>query len=256
MGVKGLFLLPGGEIEIDKSVTTYRVDMGRKIRIPVIMALVDTTEGYILYDTGLDPKGLNDPVGLWGEHIASMIAKFHPEDDIVERLAELGLAPKDIRFVINSHLHYDHTGGNQFFTESEFIVQNAEFRYAKYPDRFASGAYLKKQFDLPLKYRLIEGDIELFPGVSLVLTPGHTPGNQSLVISLPESGTVVVTGDAIYCKENIEKMIPPGNCVNPVEAMNSMSRLIQIAKREKGRLFINHDPEVWKTYRPLPFCYR
>jgi N-acyl homoserine lactone hydrolase len=256
MSVNGLYLFPGGRIKVDKSVITYRIDMGKEIEIPVIMALLDTSDGIILYDTGLDPEGLEDPINYWGAHVARMISKFGPEDDVRNRLKELGLEPRDVKYVINSHLHYDHTGGNQYFSDSTFIVQKAEFRYAKYPDSFAAGAYLKKQFELPLKYELIEGDTEMVSDVSLIFTPGHTPGNQSLLIKLSEMGTIVLTGDAIYCHENIEKMIPPGNCVDPVQAMNSISRLIHIAKREGGHLFINHDPEAWTTLKASPYRYK
>jgi N-acyl homoserine lactone hydrolase len=115
---------------------------------------------------------------------------------------------------------------------------------------------MKNHFDYPLDYQLIEGDMELVPGVSLVTVPGHTPGLQAMIVTLPESGTVVLTGDSIYTRENIEKDIPAGNCWNIVQCMESMHRLIHIAKREKGRLIIMHDPEAWDTWKPSPYCYR
>jgi len=256
MAVKGLYLFPSGVLELDKGVITYRVDMGKKVKIPVIAALVKTDDGNILFDTGLNPEGLVDPIKAWGERAAGVVAEFKKEDDIRNRLKELGLTTDDIRFVVNSHFHWDHTGGNQFFTKSKFIVQKAEYRFAYYPDDFVAAAYLKNHFDHPLDYQLIEGDMELVPGVSLVVTYGHTPGSQSMVVSLPESGTVVLTADAIYTKENIEKNIPAGNCWDPRQAMVSMHRLVHIAKREKGQLFITHDPDAWNTLKPSPYCYR
>ena len=255
MSVKSLYMLPGGMLELDKGVITYRVDSGKKVKIPVIMTLVETSDGNILFDTGLNPDGLFDPLGAWGERAAKIVSKFDPEDDVRYRLKELGLKTDDIRYVVNSHLHYDHTGGNRFFTKSKFIVQKAEYRFAHYPDDFAAAAYLKDHFDRPLDYQLIEGDRELLPGVSLVTTYGHTPGSQSMVVSLPESGTVILPGDAIYCEENIEKNIPAGNCWDPGQAMLSMHRLIHIAKRENGELFITHDPNAWKKLKPSPQCY-
>ena len=77
-----------------------------------------------------------------------------------------------------------------------------------------------------------------------------------MIVSLPESGTVVLTADSIYMRENIEKDIPAGNCWDPVQAMESMHRLIHIAKREKGRLIMGHDPDAWSTWKPSPYCYR
>ncbi len=256
MGVNGLYLLSGGVCEIEKSLFTYRLDFGKKIRIPIMIVLLKTDDGNILFDTGLNPHGLKDPLKTWGEGPAKSVVKFGSEDDVRNRLKELDLKTDDIRYVVNSHLHWDHTGGNQFFTKSKFIVQKAEYRFAYYPDKFASIPYLKNHFDYPLDYQLIEGDIELVPGVSLVAAPGHTPGLQAMIVTLPESGTVVFPWDSIYMRENIEKDIPAGNCWNPVQAMESMYRLVHIAKREKGRLFLTHDPDAWDTLKPSPYCYR
>ena len=170
MGVNGMYLLHAGVLKADKGVLTYRVDMGKKIRIPVMMVLVRTDDGNILFDTGMNPPALKEPLDTWGEAAATGIFKFSPEDDVRNRLKELDLKTDDIKYVVNSHFHWDHTGGNQFFTKSKFIVQKAEYRFAYYPDNFVASRhlYLENHFDYPFDYELIEGDMELVPGVSLV----------------------------------------------------------------------------------------
>jgi N-acyl homoserine lactone hydrolase len=254
MRTKKLYLLNGGLLELDKSIITYRTDMGKKIKIPVVMSLIETSEGYVLFDTGLNPEGINNPQKAWGEK-ASLIVKFEKENDIRNRLKELGLKINDIKYVVNSHLHYDHTGGNKFFKKAKFVVQKAEYRFAHFPDEFASHAYIKNHFDLPFNYFLIEGDYELLPGLYIIFTPGHTPGSQSLLVELPKTGKVLLTGDAIYCHENIDKNIPAGNCWDTKQAMISMNRISQICKREKAKIFITHQPNIEKELLFSPLFY-
>ena len=115
---------------------------------------------------------------------------------------------------------------------------------------------MRNHFDHPLNYELIEGDMELVPGVSLISVYGHTPGQQTMVVSLRDSRTIVLSADAIYTRENIEKNIPAGSCWDRGQAMLSMQRLIHMAQREKGQLFLTHDPEAWNVLKPSPYCYR
>jgi len=254
MGAKKLFFFDGGYLSVDKSIFVYRTDMGSKIESPVTMALIDSDDGYILYDTGLHPFALEKPDEIWGDR-APVVTSFVKKNDVRNILASLDLRPEDISYVINSHLHWDHSGGNQFFTKSIFVVQKAEYRFALYPDNFLAQAYLKNHFDHPLNYNLIEGDKEIVDGVSVITSYGHTPGHQSLLIELPKTGKVILVGDAIYTAENIEKHVPAGNCWNPVLAMESHFKLKHLADKENARLFLTHDPNFWEHVKKLPAFY-
>jgi len=256
MSVKGLYLFHCGELELDKSITTFRTGMGEKVRVPVLAALVETSNGFILFDSGLHPQGLEDPLGTWGDHIGSLIHRFEPQQVLLKQLSDMGLDPKDIRTVINSHLHYDHTGCNTWFKKSRFILQRAEFRYALSPDPFAAGPYLDNHLDMTCDMHLLDGDHLLEKDVYLMFTPGHTPGHQSLVLRLPETGTVILAADAIFCQENIDKQIPSGNCWNAALAVQSMQRLVEFSRFEGARLIITHEPNLWDTIKPYPYCYR
>src|SRR3989449_7332418 len=153
-----------------------------------------------LFDTGLSPRAVpglmrNDPM-----------ARFTTSDLLANRLDALGLEPDNVDLVVISHLHYDHAGGAQLFPKSELVVQRDEYAYAHYPAPFFEGFYYRKNFDLPgYRWRLLDGDTELMPGVTALRTDGHTPGHQSLLVELPETGPVILAGDPCYWQEHIDK---------------------------------------------------
>jgi len=252
LAVRAMSILFGGSITVDKSIITYRQGLGTKIKLPVTSVLLSTDDGYILYDTGFHPKTLTDPENTLGSNAKAVSLK--EEDIIINRLESLNVKVEDIKYVINSHLHYDHTGGNYLFKNARFFVQRAEYQYAFGPDPFLSSAYIPSFF-AESNYDLIDGSTELFPGVFVFTSPGHTPGHQSLIFELPKSGYKVLVGDAAYCDENINKQIPASNCYNPVIAVDSLLKLSTITKMAQGEMIICHDPMLFEQIKPSPYWY-
>lgn len=255
--VKELYIMDGGLIGLDKSLMTGGVDQGKWIKIPIPIFLVVTDVGNILIDTGMNPEVIEDPAEAWGKELAAAVPpEMTEENDVRNCLKKLGLKPDDIKYVVNSHFHHDHVGGNKFFPKAEHIVQKAEFRFAQYPDKWYADRYIRKDFDHPLNWRLIEGDTELVPGVRLMLTNGHTAGHQSTVLyDVPNVGTVVLSHDAIYMRQNIEEDLAPGICWNGDLAVVSMHRLINLAKIENAQIIVSHDLEYFRTLPLAPKCY-
>jgi N-acyl homoserine lactone hydrolase len=246
MAAKKMWLLDCGRLVVDGSILTYRRNMGESVVIPVVAALVETDDGYVLFDTGLDPEAVDNDAIL-GEK-AQVVSALTGQDDIRQRLASVGVSADDVGWVVNSHLHWDHTGGNRYFPNAEFVLQREEWRFARSPDRFVAPIYLEHQYDLDRSYRLLDGSSEIVDGVAVINTRGHTPGHQSLVVNLPDSGYFIVSGDAVYCPENLGEMLPPGNAWDMREAFRSMSELLFWKSYLDAEVIVGHDPGLWDNY--------
>src|SRR5437667_288250 len=175
---------------------------------PVWSALIRTTEGNVLFDTGLHPVHVERPDATFGPgNLKVVMAK---EDSIVSRLSEIGIRPDDIAIVVNSHLHFDHAGNNGAFPKATFVVQGDHLAFAKGKPNFP-GVY----WDIPeLSYLPVAGRARLAPGLEVVPTPGHAPGHQSLVVDLAETGPVVPCGRS----RDAGRFAPPDAAVGQVRS--------------------------------------
>ena len=251
MAVRALHALQNGFIGFELSGLFYGERSGQRVQIPVACYLIKTSDAVILFDTGFSPRAIpgllrNDP-----------LARFDEADLLIHRLDSIELGPESVDLVVLSHLHFDHAGGASLFPNSELVVQQDEYAYAHHPASFFASFYYRKNFDLPgYRWRLIEGDLELVPGVTALRSDGHTPGHQSLLIELPETGPVILAGDSCYWQEHIDREHPPGVVWDPTLALHSIKRLKTLARLTRGTIFPSHDPVFWQTVKQAPDCYR
>ncbi len=150
--VRSVSLFNLGTLVNDQSSLTMRRGMGTRIEVPVTGAFIEMADGeHILFDTGLLPHDCDEDDGadrcMSMKRFSEMIARYEHEDDIRARLADIGRTPEDIKIVINSHFHWDHSGGNALFRHARFLVQGAEYRFAYQPDSFAARPYERAYFD-------------------------------------------------------------------------------------------------------------
>ena len=251
MAVKNIYLLPVGKCDIDETALDTRLTPGKKTTLPIWAYLIETTEGPILVDTGMPPSCASDPLGLFkavGVEDESIVPRMHEEDRIDRVLQKAGYQPEDLACIINTHLHFDHAGGNTLFPKTDILLQKTEYDAA-----MNSADYFDICKDPNLNYKLIDGDFEVVPGLSLLSTPGHSPGHQSLLVRTEKSGTLLLTVDASYCRANYEDLVPFA-AYDQSLATQSISRLKTIAKEENAYVFFGHDqhqPFIEAGYHPL-----
>jgi N-acyl homoserine lactone hydrolase len=230
----------------------FQLGIGRETGSPVPGYLIQTDDGTnILVDTGF-PRNLE---GL-GEGARDRwdVAE---SDYVVEQLARLGLRPRDIRYVVSTHLDIDHAGGHDDFPDAEHVIQRAHYEAGKHGlERLQ---VLRPRWDHPsLRYRLVDGDTELVPGVELIETSGHVPGHQAVLVRLPETGPVLLAIDAIPRAAQLD---PDTRPIGPYDAdaagvRASTRKLVDLARREGVTLIVHgHDPDQWRTLRKSPEYY-
>jgi N-acyl homoserine lactone hydrolase len=243
-----LTFLRTGLIDLPRS--TFFPDGGAEIvRIPVWSGLLRTSEGIVLFDTGLHPVHVDRPDATYGPQ-GSVKPVMARDDAIVARLASVGVRPDEVAVVVNSHLHFDHAGNNGAFPMATFIVQGEHLAYAKGKPNFP-GVY----WDIPeLTYMPVSGRARVAAGLEVVPTPGHAPGHQSLVVDLPETGRVVLCGDAAFTRENLER----GEIRAPDEsaAKESLALIRSLVNDDLDRVFTSHDAASWPRWRHAPETYR
>jgi N-acyl homoserine lactone hydrolase len=257
MSVKALYLMYGGSLILRKGFMVYGAHDGDIIEAPILITLIECDEGNILFDTGLHSGGISDPKAIWGEQAVSLFSpRMKKEYDIQELLKNIGFSTNDIDIVVNSHLHWDHIGGNRLFTRSRILVQKEEYRYACFPDTYNGLSYMKNHIHHPsLQYELIEGDQKIYDGVSLISTTGHTPGHQSLIVKLKNTGPLILSGDAIPLEVNFDQNILPGGLWSAPDAYKSILRLKHLADILHGRIIFPHDIDFLNKCKLAPHCY-
>ncbi len=220
---------------------------GRALEMVSGCYLVQTSDGRnILIDSGL-PADYTPPPGM---------PPAENEINVLEHLADLGLRPGDIDLLICTHFDVDHAGYHDVFTRAELVVQHDHYALARGGHvRYAAA---RAHWDHPaLRYRLIEGDTELLPGLWLIETSGHAPGHQSVLVDLPQTGRVLLAIDAVVLQRlfTADRRAWPTDD-NEEQLRASTRKLLNLVEREHVALVIfGHDGEQWQTLKKAPAYY-
>lgn len=244
-GVTRHWTRTSGQTRVVQQPSVRRVDFGYFVRPadetgtgakrvePCLGYLVDHPDGVLLVDTGM------------GSH-PEVDAHYRPRRNALPAALEAaGTRLEDVTVVVNCHLHFDHCGGNPLLPGRPVIVQAVELELAHGIDYT-----LPELVDAPgLRYTVVEGDAEVFPGVSVMPTPGHTAGHQSVVIRCADSMVVVLAGQSHDTSNAfsadalaLRAMRDDHDAAVPVPPA-WMDRLQQLDPR---RVYFAHDHAVWE----------
>lgn len=236
-----------GSLELDRASMLGDLAPGEPWTVPVPSFLVAHPRGRLLFDTGVHCEARLDPVGRLGAERARRIAvksREGDDDHVVRQLALLGLAPADVRYVANSHLHFDHCGGNEFFPGATFLVQRPELEAARRPGGVPGYSPSPIDFDHALDYQVVDGEHDVFGDGTVLLLPtyGHTPGHQSLRVRAAKGAELVCTADACYTRENMDRDVLPRILWDAAVMSESLAALRALRDRAGATVFYGHEP--------------
>lgn len=240
-----------GPVNIQGLIPSY--PEARDVKLSVNMWIIDHPKGLVLYDTGNNVAISDGQCKThWAAGLCDFLKPSQKRDDVIDRqLQKLGYKVSDVKIVITSHSHLDHIGNIEMFPHAIHVLQKKELYQAWWPEKFQrGGAHVLADYDdaRDFTYLELEGDYDLFGDGSVLIlsTPGHTMGHQSVKLRLPETGTVILTGDAIWVEENLEGY-PAGLNYSVLDYTKSLNRLKMMRDIENAKLWFGHSIKQYES---------
>jgi N-acyl homoserine lactone hydrolase len=246
--VDRLYILNCGEgVAGDISRWSPGVDVGKSMEMAENCYLIHHAQGWLLWDTGIPDSIASMPNGLAPPDPRAI--HWHVTKTLGSQLEMLGVKPAEIKFVGISHSHPDHIGNLGMFPQSTVLVQKAEYDW--------TAPFGQKLRDVASGVKKLEGDYDAFGdgSVTLLATPGHTPGHQSLLVKLPKTGAIVLSGDAVHFQSNWDNRRVPSINADKDKTVASMQRIADVMATEHAKLWINHDAAQRKNLKLAPEFY-
>jgi glyoxylase-like metal-dependent hydrolase (beta-lactamase superfamily II) len=227
-------------------------DERNRIQLGMRCLLIEHPSGLILVDSGAGNKEnakFHDIYGLENQGANGRTA-------LEDGLAQLGVTPDRVDLLISTHLHFDHAGGNTFideagvvhptFPRARYFVQRGEYEYATHPNERTAASYFDRNYGPTLEsgqLELLEGETEIADGIGVILTPGHTPYHQSIVIR-SAGETAIFLGDLIPTHAHLPLPWIMGYDVEPLVTLESKRGLLRRIEQENWTVIFEHDATV------------
>ncbi len=236
---------------VPKTLWSRRIGADERNRIPLGMRclLIEHEDGLVLLDTGSGNKETDKFHDIYGIENAGAGGRTALEDG----LRALGHEVSDVRWVINTHLHFDHAGGNTWrtpqgevlptFPNARYVVQAGELAYAEHPNERTTASYFPPNWASVAAHGqldLVQGEREILPGLSVRPTPGHTPHHQSVILR-SAGETLCFVGDLVPTVHHLPLPWIMGYDVEPLVTLESKRALLADALRQEWLLCFEHD---------------
>lgn len=224
-------------------------DDRNRIQLGMRCLLVEHERGLVLIDNGLGNKESAKFHQIYGVENAGAGGRTWLED----ALQQLGVSPTDVMMMLDTHLHFDHAGGNTYvdpdgqvrltFPRARYVVQRAEYQWATHTNERTAASYFDHNF-VPVmesgRMELVQGEVEILPGITLMPTPGHTPGHQS--VRLDSGGeTALFLADLVPTAAHLPLPWIMGYDVEPLVTLETKRRLLRTAAEQAWLLIFEHD---------------
>jgi glyoxylase-like metal-dependent hydrolase (beta-lactamase superfamily II) len=239
---------------VPKPLWERRIAPDERNRIPLAMRclLVEHELGLVLIDTGAGNKENAKFHDIYGVENGGADGRTRLEDG----LRELGFAPDQVVLVINTHLHFDHAGGNTWrdasgalrptFPNARYVVQRGEFHYATHTNERTAASYFPHNF-VPVAERglfdFVDGDSELAAGIRLMRTPGHTPHHQGVVLESAGERAFYIA-DLAPTVAHLPLPWIMGYDVEPLVTLETKRRILKRAVDEGWLVVFEHDARI------------
>jgi N-acyl homoserine lactone hydrolase len=260
VGIDRLYVLECGHgVAPDQGHFSPGINEGKPVEFADDCYLIRHAKGYFLWGTGIPDRYLTIPAGVpsFGGRPNWVVTR-----GLAKQLEQIGVKPSEVRYVGIANIHIDHVGNLDMFPGAKVLIQKSELKYWRSRPRAVGmpvGMPQDEQQQLKdgLDFMEIDGDQDVFGDGSMMLiaNPSVTPGDQSLLVKLPKTGSILLSGDFIHFQYHWDHGIVPGNVADKKMGAESIKRVSAIVAQHGAQMWIQHDKPQSESRKFAPNYY-